>query len=508
MSTNDLESLILSKKWHFYVARYFSWFLQYTQILANKTSTLTNYLGFDISQENYLVLNGDEYYTNEEVKKRNQVLSSLAKKDLCFFDKLAKKEFEIVDTIKAYLKKLKSKRWDNLTNEDLAKEIQKFQEIYTLSFVPGFSRPDDYLEVKTKELLRSELKVSEKKLDKIFSIIATYPNLGKLAYTDEPLELLRIARLIKQGSYSLNNLPLKITKKLDKHIELYSWMKGPVLIDDVSFSKEEYLERLNNLLTKDIDMEINRIVQVRKDDQAKYKQLLETYKLSKELKKYVEAVRNFIFLRTYTTEASDSLFYVGRHSLIMEAAKRLNLSLEDIVLLSSDEISVLLRSRVNDDVQNLISERKKGYAIVWLKGKSYTLFGTRAIKLQKLVASKFKGEAFVASSKPKVIKGTPASLGYVKGRVKVLQSYLEVDKVNEGDILVASMTTPDYVMAMEKASGFITDEGGITCHAAIVAREFGVPCVIGTGNATAILKDGDLIEMDAEKGIVRIIRDD
>lgn len=67
------------------------------------------------------------------------------------------------------------------------------------------------------------------------------------------------------------------------------------------------------------------------------------------------------------------------------------------------------------------------------------------------------------------------------------------------------MTTPDYISAMEKAAGFITDEGGITCHAAIISREFDVPCIVGTVNATKRLKDGQEIEMNAYNGTIKVI---
>lgn len=68
------------------------------------------------------------------------------------------------------------------------------------------------------------------------------------------------------------------------------------------------------------------------------------------------------------------------------------------------------------------------------------------------------------------------------------------------------MTTPDYLPAMNKAAAFITDEGGVTCHAAIVAREIGKPCIIGTKFATKILKNGDMVEVDADSGVVRIMK--
>jgi phosphohistidine swiveling domain-containing protein len=103
------------------------------------------------------------------------------------------------------------------------------------------------------------------------------------------------------------------------------------------------------------------------------------------------------------------------------------------------------------------------------------------------------------------VKGAVASRGKVIGRAKIIQKSEEFSKLEKGDILITSMTTPDYVPIMYKAAAFVTDEGGITCHAAIVSREMGKPCVIGTKIATKVLKDGDLVEVDAENGVVRKI---
>ncbi len=504
VDTNKLINLILKKEWNFYVTRKFNWFVQNTQILANSVMTLTKYVGFDSSQENYLILNGDEYYADEETLKYNKVFESLAGKDTLFFVNLTKREFKIVDEIKSYITRLKSRNLEILTDEQLTQEIMDFQEVYTLSFVPAFSRPDDFLEEKTKDLIRINFKTSEKKTDEIFSLIATYPALGKLAYTDEPLELLIIAKLIKDKGYKLNNVPKNIKKKLDDHINKYSWMKGSVFTEDISFSEEEYFERLMNMQNKNINEDIRRIENVRRENQINYDILLKEYKFDDKLKRFADAVRNFIFLRTYTTEVSDNLFYIGRHTLLAEASKRLNISSENITMLNSQEITDLLQKKPSNLI-NLIPKRKKGYAIVWIDGEAYTLFGSDSIKLQSIIANKFKGKEAKQKAKLKYIKGTPASLGKTKGIVKVLLSHLDAGKLDKGDILVASMTTPDYIIAMEKAAAFVTDEGGITCHAAIVAREFGVPCIVGTGNATALLKDGDFVEVDAEKGLIKIL---
>jgi phosphoenolpyruvate synthase/pyruvate phosphate dikinase len=102
--------------------------------------------------------------------------------------------------------------------------------------------------------------------------------------------------------------------------------------------------------------------------------------------------------------------------------------------------------------------------------------------------------------------GCRGSKGVVTGKVKILFTPSEMGKLEEGEILVTPMTTPEFVPAMRRSLAVVTDEGGITCHAAIVSRELNIACVIGTRNATKVLKDGDMVEVDAEKGTVRIIK--
>ena len=101
-----------------------------------------------------------------------------------------------------------------------------------------------------------------------------------------------------------------------------------------------------------------------------------------------------------------------------------------------------------------------------------------------------------------LVKGLGASPGLGSGKVKVIFSTEELDKIKEGDILVTTMTNPDMVPAMKRASAIVTDEGGMTCHAAIVSRELGIPCVVGTQNATAKLKDGMEVTVDGTRGVV------
>ena len=104
------------------------------------------------------------------------------------------------------------------------------------------------------------------------------------------------------------------------------------------------------------------------------------------------------------------------------------------------------------------------------------------------------------------MKGSSACRGRVIGTVKVVKNVEDCEKLQPGDILVTVMTFPQYIIALEKAAAFVTDEGGILCHAAIISREMKKPCIVGTEIATSVFKDGDKIEVDADKGIVKLLQ--
>jgi len=101
-----------------------------------------------------------------------------------------------------------------------------------------------------------------------------------------------------------------------------------------------------------------------------------------------------------------------------------------------------------------------------------------------------------------LLKGETASKGVYSGKVKLVKEMSELDQVKQGDVLVTKMTTPDMVPAMQKAGAIVTDEGGLTCHAAIVSREMGTPCIVGTEVATSVLKESEMITVNATQGIV------
>ncbi len=143
-----------------------------------------------------------------------------------------------------------------------------------------------------------------------------------------------------------------------------------------------------------------------------------------------------------------------------------------------------------------LDRRKKNGMLLFISGEKIVLYSKPDAekKFRKITAVQYsKGD----------LRGMGASIGTATGRAKIILSPKDFRKMEHGDILVASTTRPDYVPIMKKAAAIVTNEGGITCHAAIVARELGIPCVVGAKIATKIFKDGDLVEVRANHGLVR-----
>lgn len=152
-----------------------------------------------------------------------------------------------------------------------------------------------------------------------------------------------------------------------------------------------------------------------------------------------------------------------------------------------------------------LMKREKGFALlVYYSGKTEIAFQDYS-KSKKIVDDYHLIQEKDRQKEKDVLRGQVGSPGVAKGRVRIMLNISESNKFQVGEVLVAGMTRPEYAPIMKKAVAIITDEGGITCHAAIVSRELKTPCVIGTKLATKILKNGDLVEVDASKGIVKIL---
>ncbi len=187
-------------------------------------------------------------------------------------------------------------------------------------------------------------------------------------------------------------------------------------------------------------------------------------------------------------------FFAGNDEFIKKCLESLGVKRALSNLALSDEFPDIPSNEV-------LEKRASGVVVIDGKEVSFSSLQQFANTHKKFA---FEG-LFVKSSQVREISGQTAYSGKLQGMVSIVKNMRQMAKVQEGDILVSPMTTPDFVPAMQKAAAFVTDEGGIMCHAAIVAREMKKPCIIGTKIATQVLKDGDLVEVDADNGVVRII---
>lgn len=166
------------------------------------------------------------------------------------------------------------------------------------------------------------------------------------------------------------------------------------------------------------------------------------------------------------------------------------------------ETAILLKELRSIPSLNILKKRRKNFVLV--QGKICFAGNLKAFN-KKNSNFIFKKDLLEPYTKNE-IKGEIAQKGKVIGIVKIIRRRDQLNEVTSNNIIVSPMTTPDFLSAMKKAKAFITDEGGITCHAGIIARELKKPCIIGTKIATRVLHDGDRVEVDANIGIIKIIQ--
>ena len=217
-------------------------------------------------------------------------------------------------------------------------------------------------------------------------------------------------------------------------------------------------------------------------------------------KTFIQIEPNIIFFKDWRDDVRR--FHAYRWSFLFDLlGQKFNIHRDDIGYLTLDEIEKALQKEII--ATKIISKRKKG-CIITIAKKSLAMQ-----VLDDKVPDKYSKIIYDVeqrgSGKRKIIRGKIAQTGIARGIIKIIRSYHDIKRVRVGDILVANTTHPDYLPAMQRAAAFVTNEGGIISHAAIVARELEVPCVIGTKVVTKVLKDGDLVEVDANRGIIKKI---
>lgn len=209
-----------------------------------------------------------------------------------------------------------------------------------------------------------------------------------------------------------------------------------------------------------------------------------------ELLRLINIGERLVFLRSSMVEEMNRAIFMQRAEM-KKFAKRKKLRFAEISSLTHVEIKSLYD---NKKIKRKINTGNFNYIVE--KGKTKISFVKKLNnKIQRL--GTIKNINFISA------KGTIACRGYARGRARIVASVADCKRVRLGDILIAPETTPDFIAAMQRAAAFVTDQGGITSHAAIIAREMNKPCIVGTKRGTSIFHDGEMIEVDAHKGRIK-----
>jgi len=271
----------------------------------------------------------------------------------------------------------------------------------------------------------------------------------------------------------------------------------------------QQIETANLSLAQDIKEHINRFefvgvhhfvgesYSVKRFLESKLAKVVEEAKreIPKELEWHVQLASIAAWARTHMAETS-GLIQSTIKPVLLKVNEELNFDNEDYLWLTATELIHALENPANFVKPN-IQRRKEKVGI-------YSDHTSQEIIVEDVAVDNLLGEILPkkqTSFFPLI--GRIASQGKVTGIARIVVRPEDISKVAEGDILVAPETSPDFIVGLKRAVGVITNQGGITSHAAIVSREFGIPCLVGVDNATSIIKDGQRIELDALKGEVR-----
>ncbi|MFH1663775.1 MAG: PEP-utilizing enzyme [archaeon] len=413
-------------------------------------------------------------------------------------------------------KKMEKKDFSVMTNKELEKVFSSHMKIHFKCHALGMLATMIEWD---HELISNYLKnylsqrISEKKLSlkvaETFSLLTT--PLDESFQLKHEKEIIRIALNVlndeKTKKLFLENEPCKIiellpltNKKIGEELEAnyrnFRWL--PFMYIGPAWEKDYFIQQIKGLIKSGENLSLILEKMDNRINEVKRKQIELTEKLSVDEKhnKLFGISRQMIYLKGLR---KDSLYYsfFSYEPFLKELGRRLGLSLNQLRCMWPSEFKKAILKRDFDS--NELNERFKFSVYACVDGKSKTLTGKKA-------------EAYARQApdpkeyKISELEGSTAVPGMVKGTAKIINLPEDMNKMNQGDVLVSHATNPNLVPAMKKASAIITDIGGVTCHAAIVSRELNIPCVIGTKIATKVIKDGDLLDVNANHGIIKILK--
>ena len=329
--------------------------------------------------------------------------------------------------------------------------------------------------------------------------ILTYPTKENKP-VEEERSFYKLVMAYKKGDRNFNRL-------FGSHVKKYSYLGARNYWWEQAWTKDDLIKRLDNFLAqnKSPKRELNNLEKIKKERKRFFDKLVKklSIKRNSELFKLIKIAQEYAYLRTWRTNIIYGAGYKARN-LFYEIARRAKANKDIVSYLTIFEVGKMAKTGKCPITPSELKRRKIFNASVRIGEEMTVLSGKPWGEKLKKAFGTLEG-----SRSLKILKGNIAYPGIVRGVARIVEqgerSKINMRKFKRGEIMVATMTFPNFIPAMEKAAAFVTDEGGILCHAAIVAREMKKPCIIGTKIATQVLHDGQLVEVDAKRGIVKIL---
>ena len=454
-------------------------------------------VGFKNHIVNRVYLNHMMYWPAREYDKfEAEVINHLERND-GWIEKYCARELKKSQHLYNLGLRLKKMDWQDKSNTEMTMVLDKLLAKYRELACPWYAQypTDVYYEKTIEEQLAKYISTADHNFRK-FVLIFTDPR-EMTDVAEERWKLMKLAKKFKSHKENLNKLSRTTVGDINKHLDKFAYINRG-LATSRPYTFNDMVKRIKEAWAAKESLDDLIYYSSPQKNKADYKWALRKIKPKKDFKQIINQARLHSYTRNRRVEAFFMADY-GASFMYREIAKRSKFNPNWIMGVSAPEMYGALKGKLLPSKAEM-KQRFHNYAMVVRNAKTTLITATKKIKsLEK--------KYYVVVEKTREIRGRMACLGgIITGRAKVCLDKSEISKVKRGDILVAQFTTPDFVPAMEKAAAIVADQGGLSSHAAIVSRELGVPCVIATENGTRIIKDNDLLRIDAKHGIVKILR--
>lgn len=379
-------------------------------------------------------------------------------------------------------------------------------ELCQLGYVGSFADfPGNLLSKKMKQIACERIKKESREItdQQAINTLSAPPNLSLTAKRE--LELLKLSKKFLTNKKNKTKTPEKLQKELFNYYINFHWTDfghiGPK--KDFEQINKEIFDVLEKYNKSKIEKRIKEIKEYENEIDKKRTGLAKELKITEEEFNVFYSAGVLSYLKGLRQELLSGI-NCQIQTLVGNLKTKHKIEEKYLYQASFDELLEIFYNGPKNNIENKLKGRDK--MAIWILEEKFReqeiLSGQEAKDFFQKRVEEEKNEIDQKES----FHGMAAYLGKIRGQVIIVNSDSDLDKVKKGNVLVAKQTMPTMVPAMKRAAGFLTDIGGITCHAAIMSREMKKPCIVGTKIATKILKDGDFVELDADKGIVKIIK--